>query len=234
MGEKSARWKTLALKRALILVEGQTEERFVKEVLNPDLWQLGLHLEPTILVTKQVKRGPNFKGGIGSFGQVQRDVPRLLGDTAAALVTTMFDLYGLPTDFPGMTDVGERQGREKAEYIEEALRHHFNNARFFAFLMVHEFEAVVYADPGAAARTLQAPAQQAALQAEKNGFPTAEDINAGIDTHPSRRLRLRFPYYQKALFGPAIASAIGLPRIRQECPHFNQWLQRLEALAQAP
>ena len=49
---------------------------------------------------KTVKRGPNFKGGITSFGQVERDLRRLLGDTSAALVTTMFDLYGLPDDFP--------------------------------------------------------------------------------------------------------------------------------------
>jgi len=221
------------VKRALVLVEGQTEERFVKEVIAPHLWPLGVHIDPKILVTKQVKRGPDFKGGIHSFGQVQRDLPRLFGDTAATLVTTMFDLYGLPADFPGMAGVGQRNGRQKAEYLEQALQQHFNNARFSAFLMVHEFEAVVYADPALAARTLQAQEHGVALQAERNGFATAEDVNEGIGTHPSRRIKQRFPHYQKALFGPAIAQAIGLARIRQECPHFSQWLERVETLARA-
>ena len=51
-------------KRVLILVEGQTEERFVKDVLGPAFWDKELFFHPTILVTKRVKDGPNFKGGV--------------------------------------------------------------------------------------------------------------------------------------------------------------------------
>ena len=50
-------------KRVLILVEGQTEERFVKDVLGPAFWAKELFFHPTLLVTKRVKDGPNFKGG---------------------------------------------------------------------------------------------------------------------------------------------------------------------------
>jgi len=221
------------LKRALVLVEGQTEERFVKEVLAPHLWDLGLHVDPKILVTKHVKRGPDFKGGIHSFGQLQRDLSRLLADTGAVLVTTMFDLYGLPADFPGMSTAHGLSGRQKADHIEAALQQHFGTQKLSAFIMVHEFEAFAYADPQITARTLQAPEHQAALQAERDTFPTAEDINDGIDTHPSRRIRQRFPQYQKVLFGPAIAHAVGLPKLRHACPHFSQWLDRLAASAGA-
>jgi len=42
--------------------EGQTEEKFVKEVLNPHLNNYGKYLIPTLLRTKIVKSGPNFKG----------------------------------------------------------------------------------------------------------------------------------------------------------------------------
>jgi hypothetical protein len=41
------------VKRVLILVEGQTEERFVKDVLAPAFVELQMFLSPTILVTKQ-------------------------------------------------------------------------------------------------------------------------------------------------------------------------------------
>ncbi len=55
------------MKRALILVEGQTEERFVKQVLRDHLLSLNLSITPTLLTTKVVKNGPNFKGGVTSL-----------------------------------------------------------------------------------------------------------------------------------------------------------------------
>ena len=36
---------------------------------------------------------------------------------------------------------------------------------------------------------------------------------------------------QKASVGPLTAARIGLPRLRAACPHFGDWLARLEALA---
>jgi hypothetical protein len=53
------------MKRALILVEGQTEERFVKQVLLDHLVSVNVGITPTLLTTKVVKSGPNFKGGVG-------------------------------------------------------------------------------------------------------------------------------------------------------------------------
>lgn len=47
-----------------ILCEGQTEERFVKEVLKPFMMERGLIVKPRLLVTSKKKDG---KGGIISF-----------------------------------------------------------------------------------------------------------------------------------------------------------------------
>ncbi len=55
------------MRKVLILVEGQTEERFVKDVLQPYLWRVGVHAEPKIATTKRVKFGAHFKGGITDF-----------------------------------------------------------------------------------------------------------------------------------------------------------------------
>src|SRR4051794_40884440 len=89
-------------KRVLILVEGQTEERFVKDVLGPALFVRELFFHATILVTKRVKDGPNFKGGVTNFARFKNDAQRLLNSAGGALVTTMLDYYRLPLDFPGM------------------------------------------------------------------------------------------------------------------------------------
>ena len=57
-----------------------------------------------------------------------------------------------------------------------------------------------------------------------------DGIDDGPDTHPSVRLRQLRPKYKKVAHGVAVASCIGLHRIRSECRHFNDWLTRIEAL----
>lgn len=49
--------------RVLVLVEVQTEERFVNDVLTPHFETKQVFLSPKILTTKVVKSGRDFKGG---------------------------------------------------------------------------------------------------------------------------------------------------------------------------
>lgn len=91
------------MKRALVLVEGLTEERFVKDVLREHLLQKDLDISATVLTTRYEQKGRNFRGGVTSFGKFENDIRWLLGSSGDALVTTMLDYYGLPEDFLGMT-----------------------------------------------------------------------------------------------------------------------------------
>ena len=52
-------------------------------------------------------------------------------------------------------------------------------------------------------------------------------------TAPSKRLIQEVPAYKhlKSIAGPAIAARIGLTVLRNRCPHFNEWVTRLEQLA---
>ncbi|WP_315874350.1 DUF4276 family protein [Prochlorothrix hollandica] len=54
-------------------------------------------------------------------------------------------------------------------------------------------------------------------------------------TAPSKRIMAQFPDYGKAksTFGPQLAEKIGLQVIRSTCPHFNEWLSKLESLGGA-
>jgi hypothetical protein len=49
------------------------------------------------------------------------------------------------------------------------------------------------------------------------------------------RLEKHLPGYHRAKVrvGSSAASAIGLQVLREKCPHFGQWLMRLENLAQS-
>jgi hypothetical protein len=217
------------MRRVLALAEGQTEERFIKTVLAPHLQPFGLDIIPKVLLTKKVKAGPDFKGGVTSYHQVTRDLRLLLRDTNAICVTTLIDLYGVPADWPS-ADVS-RRGVERALLLEAALRRDLEDARLLPFLMVHEFEAILYCEPEQTARALQAPLAVAAALAEtKSRYGSPEDINDGKTTHPSARIAAHWPSYRKVLHGPNVAARIGIRCLRDACPHFAEWLSKLEKL----
>ena len=219
------------MRRVLILVEGQTEERFVKSVLQPHLITFGVHVEPKIVTTKRVKSGPDFKGGVTNFGKVEYDILLLLGDTNAALITTMLDYYGLPRDFPGQRQLRGSNSHDKAIELEAAMESHFQAAqRFLAYLMVHEFEALLFSAPSVLAQVMNEPSAGKHLQSIRNSFATPEDINDDQATKPSARILGRFPGYQKVLHGPNALSRIGLATVRRECAHFNEWVTKLETI----
>jgi len=51
----------------------------------------------------------------------------------------------------------------------------------------------------------------------------------GYSVSSTRGVPARFvPYYEKPLLGILAVLEIGLDAIRRECPHFREWLARLE------
>lgn len=60
-----------------------------------------------------------------------------------------------------------------------------------------------------------------------------EKIDEEATTAPSKRIINHVPIYDrlKVRVGAPAAAAIGLPRLRAKCPHFNAWVSRLETLA---
>lgn len=218
------------MKRVLILVEGQTEERFVKDVLRPKLWLKAVDIIPKIVTTKRVKKGPDFKGGITEYRKVENDLRRLLGDTAALFVTTFIDYYGLPSDFPGMQTRPTGSSRERARHIETEWEREIAHQRFRAYLMIHEFEALLFVRPEELAKAVYQTEVKDKLVSIRTSFPTPEDIDDDPQNAPSKRIIRIVPSYQKTLHGPLVTGRIGLEALRQECPHFSEWLNWLERL----
>ena len=143
--------------RVLILAEGQTEERFVKDVLNPHFWEIEIDLIPTLATTKRVKSGPDFKGGITEYQKVENDLKRLLGDSDAAAVTTLIDYYNLPGDFPGMATRQPGNSAQRTAHVEMEWKSHIGDLRFQPYLMTHEFEALLFSKPSEISSTLNSP-----------------------------------------------------------------------------
>ena len=226
MGEKCTGWT--ALNRVLVLVEGQTEEGFIKQVVAPHLLHFNTALIPRIVMTKQVVGAPNHKGG-GDFQKILADVKRLLHDSNVRAVTTFFDLYRFPRNVPDAL----QDDFKSAEILEKRIADCVSNKRFRPYLQRHEFEALLFSEPSVVARlSLKLPATNE-LEKQRALFDTVEDINDGPATAPSKRLLKELGSYRKAIQGPAAAEQIGLARMREVAPRFATWLEWLESIEQS-
>ena len=223
------------MKRILVLVEGQTEEHFVKELLVPNFSYAPykIYFYPTIITTKTVKNKPDFKGGINSYEKVKSNLLKLFNDTSAKIITTMIDYYKLPTDFPGYKDMPNADFYGKVSYLEEKFKEDINNTRFVPYIQVHEFEAYLFSSSEGFNKVFLNKNKNKELEKVNNiinQFNNPEAINEGSETAPSKRLSHIFKEYKKTLHGISIAKHLGLETIRKSCSHFNNWLKILESI----
>jgi hypothetical protein len=125
----------------------------------------------------------------------------------------------------------------KAQCVESAIRDDlttemgdsFETSRFVPFVVMHEFEGLLFSDCTAFSRSICRSELEAALREIRERVVNPEEINDSPDTAPSRRIQALAPSYQKPLYGVIAALEIGLARIRAECPHLNSWLDELES-----
>lgn len=215
--------------KVLLSVEGQTEETFVRDVLQPHFGS-ALTLTPVLLKTRPVPDGPDFRGGYVTFDKMQKEVRRLLGDTNAVAVTTLYDLYGIPEGLTSLVADKRLRGIPKATALERAFQDKIDNPRFRAHLQVHEFEAFLFVDVDTTCRVFGLREASGKLQPIRAQFSSPEDIDDGVETAPSKRIKQAFPQYAKLLHGPKIAQEVGLEALRRTCRHFGDWLDWLESL----
>jgi hypothetical protein len=212
--------------RVYVIVEGQTEESFVKGPLAEVLWSRAVYVTPIIL------------GGRTSYTRVTKDILKQLKQDQASYCTTMIDYYGLGTGFPGTPVPSHLQNIQKVEHIERAVRDDIcswipelrPDVRFIPYLSLHEYEGLLFSDPDAFARSLGQPQLASRFHAIRNDFATPEDINNDPEKAPSKRVIGIYTAYRKVIEGTLAARAVGIQKMRQECAHFRDWLRRLEGL----
>ena len=216
------------MSRVYVLVEGQTEEVFVNELLIPHCLRRDLYLTPIIVSTSR-----GYRGGVVSYAKVRPQIERLCKQDPGAHITTLFDLYALPGDFPGKGSIaypGEANGHRKAEFLETELARDIDQRNFIPNLLVHEFEALLFTQIDAFEQWTDDDQVLEPLRKVRRTL-SPEDINDSAQTAPSKRILAAMPGYQKTFHGPLIACEIGLDSIRTACPHFDSWLRTIEALA---
>lgn len=224
--------------RLHFIVEGQTEEAFVNQILKPHLANKSVWAYARC-VTTNTKENTAYKGGIRKYEKVKKDITKWIHQESKnddARFTTMIDLYALPSDFPGYKDTTEiRDLYMRVEALEDALAEDIKDWRFIPYIQLHEFETLILADPQKLeTQFLNHDNEIQRLIHMTKQFDSPELINQGNQTAPSKRIINEIPeyYLNKVLAVQTVARNIGLDTMRAKCKHFNQWLNKLEQLAQ--
>jgi len=221
-----------------IIVEGQSEQTFVRDILAPFMALKGVYLYPAQI-------GPvGHKGGNVNFDRAQKHIGNFLKQRSDTYVTTMFDYFRIDSKWPGLDAVNQKINKgtilclaSKAKTLESNMLENINNQfpdcnvrnRFIPYIEMHEFESLLFSNARILAKNIEVKEEVIhEILDEYNGNP--EEINETPANAPSKQLNKLYPSYRKIATGKAIASAIGISQIREKCIHFNDWLVRLENL----
>ena len=233
MGQEHS-WGT-ALKRIYVVTEGQSETNFVKRVLCPYFVGMGKVLIPTTVLTKQDEsRGRMYKGGMRNYAKARTTITKDLAHTKEpdVFVTTMFDLYRLPGDTPGMEAAKKiADPYQKIAMLEQSMLSIENLRKpvYIPYVQLHEFETLLFANLDELSKTYFDYDIQPLRDALKK-TQNPELINGGADTAPSKRVMQCIPDYDKATLGVSVLEKIGMDALCQKCKHFGEWISKLAAL----
>lgn len=216
------------MKRLIVIVEGETEESFVNNVLSPYFNSLGVY---NMIQCFKLKHS---HGGISKYSHLKTDILNVIYESDV-VVTTMIDFYRLPSDFPGYAEVTSLKEKTlmvstieqcvKAE-IESTQNRRFDN--LIPYVQLHEFEALIFSS-AAGVESLFDPGEYDSKCFSETiaNHQNPEEINNGPDTAPSVRLKKMILGYNKVLYGVEMVRIIGMETLLSKCPHFAGWINKL-------
>ncbi|MCK6600348.1 MAG: DUF4276 family protein [Bacteroidetes bacterium] len=208
-----------------ILVEGQTEEEFVKSLLLPFFHAHEFYDVRAILMSTS----PGHKGGAVTYSRFKKNAETLLSSQQDIIVTSLIDFFRLESDFPKYSE-GKKLNSvgERVAFYEQACAVDINHPRFIPNIQLHEFEGLLFTST----KGFDLFPDLSDQSKEKIGniirdYPNPELINDGSLTAPSKRLEKIIPGYQKPFHGPLIALENSFELIIEKCPRFKAWVELL-------
>lgn len=220
-----------------IIVEGNSEETFVNDVLASHFASLGIFVSARKIQTgwDRLNKKP-AKGGLLQYTKFRNDVLRWIQsdrNNSRCWYTSMLDLYAFPKDSQSPFNQEIQSIKDpylKIAALESAIANNINYERFIPYVQLHEFEAFLLVKPDRL-MVMYPDSKREVDNLKKNIVDLRpEEINESPETAPSKRIIKYLPDYekQKAQVGPLVAEDIGLTQLRNGCPHFNEWITKLE------
>ncbi len=227
------------MKHLNIIVEGSSEEVFVNDVLVKHFAFLNIFVSARKIKTgwDRLNNKPS-KGGLLKYLKFRNDVLRWIEsdrNQPQFWYTSMLDLYAFPKDelSPYNSTIQSiSDPYQKIIALETAIAQDINHPKFIPYVQLHEFEAFLLVEPDRLI-TMYPNGQTGINRLKRDiGDKRPEEINESQQTAPSKRIIKHLPDYegQKAQVGPLVAEDIGLTALRSNCPHFNDWITKLEQI----
>lgn len=219
-----------------ILGEGHAEREFVQNTLGSYFEPLGIVVDSRCVLTSRKK---HKKGGLSNYSQAKNDLIRWIAEEKGRnpFITTMFDLYALPSDFPGYEEsLKILDPYQRVDFLENALSEDIGYYKFIPYIQLHEFEALLLANPEIllleyvdAIRQIEALKE---IVANYDNNP--EKVNTGSTTAPSKRIISLIPEYEgnKVSVGSVLAGIDGIERQKERCKHFADWIKKIENIVE--
>lgn len=216
------------MKRVYIVVEGQTEQEFIRNVVAPFCLKNGVEFVVPILIrTSRIGRG-GFVNALHLMNTVNRLLRSMKDDV---VVSTFVDFFRIPKNMP-QYEISMSLGSDplRADALEKALEREVGDIRFLPYIQLHEFEALLFSNNKGFAEYMSS--EQAGKTADIiSAFANPEDINSSPDTAPSKRILSIDSRYDKVLEGNLIAMGVGIDDMMKKCPRFSSWLLKLIGMA---
>jgi hypothetical protein len=214
--------------RLIIVCEGQTEQEFCNDILQPHLIQFGIVVQnPTIKKTA---------GGIVNWASLKHQIETHLKQDPTAFVTTLIDFYGIHANhnYPNWLQANQHNNKNIGMDLMEqgmlaSIPAQFQQ-RFIPYIQLHEFEGLLFCDINVFDNGFEENEflDYNYLVQTLNDNQNPELINDSSITAPSKRLLKIIKDYSKITHGCLIAQDIGINKIRAKCPRFNKWIDDLE------
>jgi hypothetical protein len=218
------------MKRVIIVCEGETEKEFCTKILSPSFSQKNIFIQSP-LIKKSM-------GGIVKWAELKKQILLHLKNDTSAYTTTFIDYYGLykKYQFPEWEEAMKIADKNKRMvFLENAMLMDIDASlrnRFLPYMQLHEFEGLLFNDINVFYE--QIPKNELVgikeLQQTFRDYDNPEMINDKRETSPSHRLERIVEGYNKIVYGNYLADAIGLEKIRNKSPRFNEWLNKIEKL----
>lgn len=211
--------------RVNLLVEGKSEQTFIMDLLYHAFINKGIHLST------------QNAGGLIKYSEFKKQLQIWIKSAEAEGVyfSTMIDFYGLgriKDGFPGYEQAKLLQDPyQRIRAVEDAFAADINYQKFIPYIQLHEFETLLFSDIDSMKDYVEDASLVDRIKLSVNDMLHPELINDGVLTAPSKRILAQIPNYDKPVAGTIVAMKIGLQKIRAACPHFNEWIEKLEKLA---
>lgn len=212
------------MKRIYIVVEGQTEQEFVNEVLRPYFNKFEIYnVTPLLLRTSRIGRG-----GFVNYQHMKNTImPQLKSMANDLIITSLVDFFRIPNNIPNYEKCMALSNKiDRINSLEQAINDDIDDDRFFSYIQLHEFEALIFANNNGFEKYCS---DNVISETNKiiQSYDNPENINSTPEGAPSKRILSVFHSYDKVNDGNILALEVGINEMLNKCPRFNLWINKI-------